>query len=126
MRRDSNDLEWKKVKFEVRKRDQETCRLIKIVSVSEMFLLKKKAGRLLQILDPAHIIPVSERPDLCYNSDNIVTLNRYSHEMLDNFKHPITGTPINKQEVLAWWKKIAKEKQWNNLVNLMNGRKNNE
>ena len=108
MRRDSNDEQWQAVKKEVYARDKHFCRLCRILTASEMILLRKKAGVYLKILDPAHYLAVSERPDLCYEANNICTLNRYSHSLLDDYRNPITGDYINKEEVKVWWDRILK------------------
>lgn len=108
MRRDSNDLEWQKVKKIVADRDKGQDQLLKVLSIREALLLKKLAPRnLLTVLDPAHILEVSTHPSLIYNPDNIVTLNRYSHSNLDTMRDPITAEPITREEQIAWWKRIA-------------------
>ncbi len=106
MRRDQNDRAWGEVKIAVKKRDGELCRLVRILSVGDMHELRKRAGSRLNVLDPAHYIPVSASAEHMYDVDNIVRLNRYSHEMLDGFRDPITGKSISKNEVQRWWYKI--------------------
>lgn len=118
-RRDQNDIQWKKVKDIVRKRDKNICRLIRILSIQEGFLLKKNAPfEFLNKLDPAHYLPVGQYPEECYNEDNIVLLNRYSHSMLDSFKNPLNGKNISKEEVNKWWKRILEndKRQYDNLI----------
>lgn len=105
-RRSSGDKEWQKVKKIVRTRDKDQCRLIRCLTAVEYLILKKNAGPYLNILDPAHYLSVSERPDLCYDSDNICLVNRYSHQNLDDFKNPLTGDPISEEEVQKWWSRI--------------------
>ena len=112
MRRDKNDKKWFQVKKEITKRDGNNCRLVRILSVKDMYLLKKNAGMQLNILDPAHIFPVSLDTSIMYEPANLVRLNRYSHSMLDNMKDPITGKSITRNRVYDWWRKIAGEKQW--------------
>ena len=107
MRRDKNDKLWAKVKQELTERDGTTCRLVRILSVNEMAQLRRNAGHRIKILDPAHYIAVSANPDIMYDIDNLVKLNRYSHEMLDSFKDPISGKGISKGEVNKWWYKIV-------------------
>lgn len=108
MRRDSNDLEWRKVKEVVKDRDKNICRLVRILSISDTFFLKKNAGSLLYTVDAAHYRPVSERPDLIYNPNNIVCLNRYSHSNLDDCKDPIDGHSISADDVERWWRRILR------------------
>lgn len=116
MRRDSSDIQWQHVKEEVRLRDRGADRLLKVITLKEGLLLQKKAPRALLLkLDAAHIFPVSIYPDIMYNKDNIITLNRYSHENLDNMRHPITGEPITYEERQSWWEKIAGS-QWERIL----------
>lgn len=118
-RRSSGDKRWQEVKSIVRKRDNNSCRLIRCLTAQEAVLLKRNAGINLNIIDPAHYLSVSNRPDLCYDSDNICCLNRYSHENLDSFKSPIDGSPLSKEEVDRWWLRIlsTNKNQMNSLIN---------
>lgn len=106
MRRGPDDKEWKKVKEEVKKRDKGLDRMIRICTPVEFVILKRNAGPLLNILDPAHIIAVSENLSGTYLPFNIITLDRWSHTCLDEFKDPITGKNITKEEVNKWWKRL--------------------
>jgi hypothetical protein len=45
---------------------------------------------------------------LCYDANNIVLLNRWSHSNLDNMKNPISGHSINKEQHRLWWERILK------------------
>lgn len=106
-RRSSQDKRWQEVKQKVRERDK-SDRILRIVTPLEYVVLKKKAGPLINILDPAHYKAVSELPSECYTVSNICLLNRWSHENLDNFRDPIDGHPISKEEVQVWWERIIK------------------
>ena len=119
-RRDSDDQKWQQVKEEVRKRDK-TDRIFKVLNMKEALILKKTGGPQLQILDPAHIIPVSANSEIMYEACNIILLNRYSHEMLDNCRNPVTGQYISKEEREKWWIKILKgnSKQFETFKNLL-------
>lgn len=120
MRRDKTDLEWQKIKEEVRARDRGD-RILRVLTVKEALLLQRKAPRAqLEKLDAAHIFPVSIYPDLMYDKNNVVLLNRYSHENLDNMKHPITGDSLQYEERQEWWTKIA-GKQWSKLMHILDG-----
>lgn len=115
MRRDSNDVEWQAVKKVVFARDR-ICRVIKILTYKEYLILQKNAGSRLSVQDPAHFLPVSTHPELCYNSDNIFRINRYSHDNLDNCRDPVTGKPITREERDNWWKRIIGEEIYTNLL----------
>lgn len=118
-RRGPDDLEWKKVKEEVKKRDKGIDRMVKIVTPIEMVKLRRNAGSFLYIIDPAHYLAVSEAPEHIYEKNNIVSLNRFSHSNLDNFRDPIDGHPISKEEVHNWWIRLLKAdpKQYKYLQN---------
>ena len=121
MRRDSNDKEWARVKKEVSKRDEGVDRILKCLNLKEALILKKKGGVLLEKKDPAHIIAVSENESIMYEACNIVTLNRYSHEMLDSFRDPVDGHNITKEEAIKWWLRIlgTDKKQYNDFMELL-------
>lgn len=108
MRRDSSDKAWREVKEKVQRRDGNVCRLARALSIQEYLQLRKEASGALGKCDPAHYISVADRPDLCYEPNNIVQLNHYSHSLLDDFKHPITGKPITAEEQQEWWLRILK------------------
>ena len=121
MRRDSNDKEWTRVKKEVSDRDKGVDRIWKCFNLKEALILKKKGGVLLEKKDPAHIIAVSENESIMYEACNIVTLNRYSHEMLDSFRDPVDGHNITKREAVNWWLRIlgTDKKQYNDFMELL-------
>ena len=121
MRRDSNDKEWTRVKKEVSDRDKGVDRIWKCLNLKEALILKKKGGVLLEKKDPAHIIAVSENESIMYEACNIVTLNRYSHEMLDSFRDPVDGHNITKREAINWWLRIlgTDKKQYNDFMELL-------
>ena len=121
MRRDSNDKEWTRVKKEVSDRDKGVDRIWKCLNLKEALILKKKGGVLLEKKDPAHIIAVSENESIMYEACNIVTLNRYSHEMLDSFRDPVDGHNITKREAVNWWLRIlgTDKKQYNDFMELL-------
>ncbi len=121
MRRDKNDIRWQQVKDEVRSRDKNQDRLLRVLSVKEALVLQRKAPRIqLEKLDAAHIFPVSIYPDLLYDKNNVVLLNRYSHENLDNMKHPVTGGRLTYEERQGWWERIA-GCQWTKLMHVLDG-----
>ena len=115
-RRDSSDERWQEVKKEVRSRDK-TDRLLKVVTAKEYLKLKKIAAPvLLQRLDAAHVFSVSSHPQMCYDVDNIILLNRFSHENLDSCKDPITGERISPQEHDDWWRRLIGSEQYDILI----------
>ena len=114
----TKELTWDEIKAIVRKRDGNTCRLARILSAKDFLILQKNAKYLLTQLDPAHIIARSKSKSLILNPDNVVMLNRFSHEMLDYCKDPITGKPITKEERNNWWIKIVGIDTYTKLLEL--------
>ena len=55
---------------------------------------------------------------MCYDEDNIISLNRYSHENLDSYRDPITGKSITREEVNKWWVRLLKAypPQWESFI----------
>jgi hypothetical protein len=111
LRRDNKDEKWIELKEQVRKRDKD-CRLAKKLSAKDYLVLQKKAGRLLASLDCAHVFGAGPYPHLIYEKKNIVLLNRYSHRLLDEMKHPVYGTSITSEERREWWIKIVGKERY--------------
>lgn len=114
-RRGSDDKQWQEVKKQIAKRDKNSCRLCRVLTAQEMMVLRRKAGSLLNVLDPAHVFGVGPHPHMVYIEENIYMINRYSHDMLDTFKDPITGNKISREEHHGWWKRIIGEKTYSYL-----------
>lgn len=110
------DLEWEKVRAEVYVRDNGRCRLIECLDFDEFQELKQNSGGLHKGVDPAHVLRRSEAPSLIYNKDNVALLNRFSHSCLDQFRNPINGKPIKKEEYVYWWKRIIGEDLYKKLL----------
>lgn len=125
-RRSYEDEKWAATREAVYKRDGMHCRLLRVLSAKDAILLKRNAGQQLQKLDPAHIYPVSKNIQLTYELSNIVCLNRYSHEMLDTCRHPVTGASISREDVYEWWEQIAGKKQWEALMKVAEPEDTNE
>jgi predicted nucleotidyltransferase len=101
-------------------RDRSRCRLMKVLSVKEVFLLQKMAPvSRLKKLDLAHVIPRGESKKLSLELDNVVMLNNYSHLLLDYLKHPITGHPITRDEQKEWWERIVGKTHYEKLKDLV-------
>lgn len=120
-RRDSNDADWQDIKKKVRVRDKNTDRILKILTVKEFLILMKLAPHsMLETLDPAHVYPVSTHPQLTYYEDNLVLLNRYSHENLDSMRDPVLARPVSHEVVMDWWERILGPEQWGRLQAQLN------
>jgi hypothetical protein len=102
-RRGSNDPKWKETKAAVDARDKRQCRLMMCLSITESKQLKVGTER---TLDRAHIFAASNRPDIIYNPNNVVTLTRFVHRRMDNFQNPLNGDPIDRETHYYWWWRI--------------------
>jgi hypothetical protein len=120
-KRTNEDIRWQEVKEQVFKRDKGCCRLLRIVSARDFLILQKNARGALKLLDPAHVFAVGSHPELCYEIDNVVVLNRFSHECLDSCKDPITGERITFEERELWWEKILGRISYSLLKNKLIG-----
>lgn len=103
VRRQSDDS---KLSAFVRERDG-GCRLLKLLSVEEKVEWQRNQNGLGEILDAAHIFGKNAFPWMRFNERNVVVLNRFSHNCLDNGKSPITGKAITDDQRKAWWRRIA-------------------
>ena len=117
-RRDINDKEWQAVKRRVKARDNNRDRMQFVLSLAEYKTLRSNAGPYISKIDPAHVISVSKNYSRCYEEDNIISLNRYSHSNLDSCKDPVTGENISGEEVTSWWIRLLKAcpSQWESFT----------
>ncbi|MGL5913596.1 MAG: hypothetical protein ACRCZB_05470 [Bacteroidales bacterium] len=96
----------------IRLRDSNKCRLLSVITFTELIAWKKNNGGLGSTIDSAHVLPKSAYPHLRFNEDNLVCLNRYSHSMLDTQHCPLTGALITIEEHENWWKRIVGEQEY--------------
>jgi hypothetical protein len=120
-RRDSKDPQWIKLKKLLILRDKGMCRFLRICTPREAMALKKNAGPRINTLDPAHIIACGTWTEGTYLLDNVVLLNRYSHDMLDNCRNPATGEMITYEERENFWMRIAGSTNYNTLKEMQYG-----
>jgi hypothetical protein len=83
------------------------CRLLKLLTLEEFTEWQKNQNGLGGILDAAHIFGKNAFPWMRFDKKNVVTLNRFSHNCLDNGKSPINGKSIPYDLREAWWQRIA-------------------
>lgn len=123
MRRGKDDTQWQEVKKKVRERDRNSDRFLRILTAKEAIRLKTTAPRvLLQKLDCAHYFSAGLYPELIYEIWNIVLLNRWSHDNLDNCRDPITGVAISFEERQAWWARILGEHQLSKILSILDNK----
>ena len=113
------DVRWEGVRQLVLNRDDYECRLMNIIDYDDYITLKTKGGLYTKTLDIAHVLSRGTYPQLKYEPDNLVALNRYSHSMIDGSRHPVSGEPISHERTLELWVDIMGEDQYNRLVQLL-------
>lgn len=114
-RRSKDDIEWKKVKDFVYKRDKNSCQFLKCLSMKEYYQLKRESE--LKI-DPAHIFSAASEPSQIYNPKNVICLTRFIHRRMDNYQNPLTGETIDLNTHYYWWWRIYNHslEEYNNNI----------
>lgn len=116
------DEKWEDLRKDIWKRDKGQCQLIRVLTYEEYQELKRNSGGLhKKSLDLAHSIWTrrSKEPKHKYLKEGIVLLNRFSHSMIDQYRNPITGNPISKEEAEEWWKRIFGKTRLDILLNIL-------
>lgn len=100
------DDQWEQVRQFILNRDK-TCRIWNILTNEEKSYIKTKwlddYRYLSSFLDCCHIIPRSVKKSLFYEHTNIVLCSRFFHSRLDEFRHPVYDTKIDRQERINWF-----------------------
>ncbi len=111
------DEELEKLKEKVYNRDGSRCRLVAILNKDEYDILLNNAwDELLNQLDLAHIFRKSTYPSLQYDINNVILLNRFSHNNLDEDRSPLDGGKISKKETKNWWMRIVGVEYYKKLL----------
>jgi hypothetical protein len=100
------DEQWLKFCEDFDKENRKECMFQKLLTDDALKELKKNAGWLIKEIDRAHVLPKSEYKNMKYDPRNVVFLNRYSHNNLDNYKDPVTGKSITVEEHDKIWNLI--------------------
>ena len=104
MRRDSSDLKWSECKRKVKERDGNVCQICKCLTGKEVKETKKHCSSyLFSVFDPAHIYPVSVYPNMMYDENNVMTLCRNHHTMIDDYRDPVYNYHIYENKVFYYW-----------------------
>jgi len=110
------------IREECLKRDRNRCRLMSLLTPPEMReLINNSIPVLLNKLDVAHVFGKGAYPKLRYVIDNVVLLNRVSHNWLDQQKSPINGKAITLEAKLEWWRRIIGKKNYDRLREMAEG-----
>lgn len=126
---DIKDHKWEKIRKEVWLRDaghepilmkqidvkddqwKIYCRLWKSLTATQQdYVLDNHIQELWlnNYLDCCHILPKDLYPDLKYNLDNIILMGRYFHQLLDDFKNPVTKEKISEKQRLEFFELCKK------------------
>jgi hypothetical protein len=110
------DLQLEEAYKKVDVRDKGKCQLINKLTREHFKELCSNAWKeMLDTIDHAHVFGKGPYPELKYDPNNIVLLNRYSHSMLDQYRHPLNGSQITDQEKIHWWIFIIGGERYNIL-----------
>jgi single-stranded DNA-specific DHH superfamily exonuclease len=101
--------------FSTKKNWKKYCRIWSILTEDEKEYIEKNYQEdlfLNEHLDCCHIFPKGENIQLKYSKKNGVICGRLFHNLLDQYKHPVTRKNITKEERLHWFRraKLNKEK----------------
>lgn len=102
----------------IRNRDGNKCRLVWLLSDIEYQEWLSNQGGQGSTIDAAHVFGKNAYPWMRYIPENIVCLNRFSHNSLDTYRSPLNGKIISKEEHENWWKRIVGEETYAKLVEL--------
>lgn len=118
MRRDKNDEKWQECKQIVYDLDKSQCLLCQCMTVAESIAFTNSGPIITSKIDPAHYKPVSLRPDIMYDPDNVFCICRAHHERLDNCKNPITNEHCSKDVTESFWQRIIAKRKENQNKNV--------
>jgi hypothetical protein len=99
------------------------CQYVKLLEEFDTGALKtlqEKAGPLLEKVDVAHVFGKGSHPWMRHDPLNVVLLNRYSHSMIDQGCHPLTGEAITPELKKLFWTMLFDlqgdgQERWNYL-----------
>jgi 5-methylcytosine-specific restriction endonuclease McrA len=107
LKKQEEDPRWTTVKKEVDLRDKHQCQFQRCISVTESHQLLSVGPK---SIDRCHIFSRSSYPKLIYNKNNIISLSRYIHERMDNYRSPLNGDFIDENVHWYWWWRIFNHK----------------
>lgn len=110
--RSANDKKWQDCKKLVRERDHYQCRFLASLTPNEYEQVLKACDNhsFLRPTDCAHIRAVSDRPEIMYDTSNILFLCRYAHTCLDNCINPFTGLHMDNNYRWYLWSRAFHKK----------------
>lgn len=110
------DEEWDRMKASLPNRCEFMDRLIATGNGEYIELIESLSNGLCKTIDMAHIFSRGGYPHMKYDIDNVVSINRYSHNNLDSMRDPISGDSIDKSVVEGWWRFIVGDERFDRLL----------
>lgn len=101
------DLEWAECRKRVDKKWGKRCIFEQCISITEskQIILGNPTR-----IDRCHILSRSQYPELKYNENNIVPLQRFIHKRMDEYRDPISNEYIDLNKHYYWWYRIHEKK----------------
>lgn len=105
----SKDSLSEETKFIVTNRDGNRCRLWSILTSDEKNIAIKNGynNPIAKKLTFAHVIRRSNNTELVNDPDNVYQVSLLFHSRLDEYKNPLTGKYLSKDDINLWWKRIV-------------------
>jgi hypothetical protein len=123
--KDRIDYKWEELKSKL---DFKKCTLVAFLEemkdTDSLLKLRANGSFLLKTIDPAHVFPKGGYPELKYDIENVIPLNRFSHSMLDQGRDPITGDRIPKKITDLYWRALIGDKIYEKLQNRIRENRN--
>jgi hypothetical protein len=94
---------YEKVKKEVDLRDKRCCQFSRCLSIKESYQFIDGSPK---TLDRCHIFSRSSHQKLIYIKNNIISLQRFIHRRMDDYKNPLTNENIDINKHFYWWWRI--------------------
>ena len=112
------DIRWNELKKSLPRCCQLMSRLAEEgLGVYRQIIVEESHG-LYKTIDMAHVFPRGGYPHMKYLSENVVSLNRFSHNNLDSLRDPITGDPITESIREQWWRFIIGSETYDMLLKI--------
>lgn len=104
-----NNAKWQAVRKQLFERDK-ACRVWMCLSQTEKALILSvyldQISMFKNMDDAAHIKARSTHPELYYDLDNLLRINRYFHTLLDTHRDPVTQISITAEQREDWFTRI--------------------
>jgi len=104
---DKNESLDKIIRDKCFERDHGYCQAMALFNGTEYAKFTELSNGLEAKLDAAHVFGKGAFPHMRYVPENVVMVNRVSHNWLDTCRSPVDGKQISVEEKNKWWKRIV-------------------